>query len=60
MLTASGVPLLTGGPFILIMLIKGEYDFIAAACLIFYGLALFAGSHYTFVDIIGLGSVRFY
>lgn len=55
MLTATGVPLLTGGLFILIMLMKGEYDYIAAACLIFYGLALFAGSHYTFVDIKWLG-----
>jgi len=55
MLTASGVPLLTGGMFILIMLIKGEYDYIAAACLVFYGLALFAGSHYTFIDIKWLG-----
>lgn len=55
MLTASGVPLLTGGVFILIMLTKGEYDFIGSACLIFYGLALFAGSHYTFVDIKWLG-----
>ncbi|MGB4400648.1 MAG: hypothetical protein WBJ10_14845 [Daejeonella sp.] len=55
LLTASGVPLVTGGLFILIMLMKGEYAFIAAACLIFYGLALFAGSHYTFVDIKWLG-----
>lgn len=55
LLTASGVPLVTGGIFILIMLMKSEYDFIAAACLIFYGLALFAGSHYTFVDIKWLG-----
>jgi hypothetical protein len=55
MLIASAVPLLTGGLFILIMLIRGEYDLIASACLIFYGLALFAGSHYTFVDIKWLG-----
>ncbi len=55
LLTASGVPLLTGGLFIIIMLMKGEYDYIAASCLIFYGLALFAGSHYTFVDIKWLG-----
>ncbi len=55
LLTASGIPLVTGGLFILIMLMKGEYAFIAAACLIFYGLALFAGSHYTFVDIKWLG-----
>ena len=55
LLTASGVPLVTGGLFIIILLMKSEYDFIAATCLIFYGLALFAGSHYTFVDIKWLG-----
>ncbi len=55
LLTASGVPLLTGGLFIIIMLMKGEYEVIASGCLIFYGLALFAGSHYTYVDIKWLG-----
>lgn len=55
MLRASGVPLLTGGLFILILLGRGDYDHVAPACLIFYGLALFAGSYYTFVDIKWLG-----
>jgi len=55
LLAASGVPLFTGGLFIIIMLMKGEYEVIAAGCLIFYGLALFAGSHYTYVDIKWLG-----
>ena len=55
LLTASGVPLVTGGLFIIIMLMRSEYDFIAASCLIFYGLALFSGGHYTFVDIMWLG-----
>jgi len=55
LLTATGVPLVTGGLFIIILLMKGEYDLIASGCLIFYGLALFSGSHYTYVDIKWLG-----
>ncbi len=55
LLTASGVPLVTGGMFVIIMLMKAEYMLIAPGCLIFYGLALFAGSHYTYVDVKWLG-----
>lgn len=55
LLTASGVPLVTGGLFVIIMLMKAEYTLIAPGCLIFYGLALFAGSHYTYVDVKWLG-----
>lgn len=55
LLTASGVPLITGGLFVLIMLFEAEYWLIAPGCLIFYGLALFAGSHYTYVDVKWLG-----
>ncbi|MHB1178731.1 MAG: hypothetical protein ACYCZO_10415 [Daejeonella sp.] len=55
LLSAVAIPLFTGGLFILIMLAKGEYSLIAAACLIFYGLSLVAGSHYTFVDVKWLG-----
>lgn len=55
LIAAMGVPLFTGGLFILIMLAKGEYTLIAPACLIFYGLALVAGSHYTYIDIKWLG-----
>lgn len=55
LLAAIAVPLLTGGIFILIMLAKEDYTMIAAACLIFYGLALVAGSHYTYNDVKWLG-----
>ncbi len=55
LLASIAVPLLTGGLFILIMLAKGDYTMIAAACLIFYGLALVAGSHYTYSDVKWLG-----
>ncbi|MEJ7778815.1 MAG: hypothetical protein WKF68_04420 [Daejeonella sp.] len=55
LLSAMAVPLFTGGLFILIMISKGDYPYIASACLIFYGLALVAGSHYTYTDIKWLG-----
>jgi hypothetical protein len=35
-----GVPLVTGGIFIILLLLSDHYGLIAAACLIFYGLAL--------------------
>ncbi len=49
------IPLLTGGFFILILLLRGSYGIIAPACLIFYGLALVAASQYTFSDVKWLG-----
>lgn len=49
------IPLVTGGLFILILLIRGEYAIISSACLIFYGLALIAASHYTLSDVKWLG-----
>lgn len=53
--TNLAVPLLTGGLFILILLIRGEYGIIASACLVFYGLALISGGQYTFSDVKWLG-----
>jgi hypothetical protein len=55
MLFAAGVPLFSGGLFILILMLRGEYSIIFPACLIFYGLSLVAGSHYTFTDVKLLG-----
>lgn len=55
LLAASGIPFFTGGLFIVILLLREEYSFIASACLIFYGLALVAGSQYTFNEIKWLG-----
>src|SRR5690606_40612952 len=49
------IPLVSGGLFILILIIRGEYHIIAPACLIFYGLALVSGSHYTLSDVKWLG-----
>ncbi|MBE7174761.1 MAG: hypothetical protein INR69_00060 [Mucilaginibacter polytrichastri] len=55
LLTQMSIPLAAGGLFIFALLFRGETDLIAAACLIFYGLALVAGSTFTFADVKGLG-----
>jgi hypothetical protein len=49
------LPLVTGGLFILTLIIKEQYDLIAASMLIFYGLALVAASQFTFSDVKWLG-----
>jgi hypothetical protein len=49
------LPLITGGIFILILLSNGDFHLVAPACLLFYGLSLVAGSHYTFSDVKWLG-----
>lgn len=49
------IPILAGGLFIAGMLKYGEWRFVAATCLIFYGLALINGSKYTLTDIRYLG-----
>jgi hypothetical protein len=49
------IPLIAGGLFILAMLQRGDWHFIAPACLVFYGLALVNGSKYTLTDIRYLG-----
>lgn len=50
------VPLLTGGLFILSLILHGDDDKVAAACLLFYGLALISGSQYTLSDVKWLGA----
>jgi len=49
------IPLITGGVFILILLSKGMFGFLAPATLIFYGLALVNASKFTFEEIKSLG-----
>ncbi len=49
------IPLFTGGVFILILILKGQFGIVASSSLIFYGLALVAGSHYTLSDVKWLG-----
>ncbi len=55
LLKSGAVPLLTGGCFVLLLLLQGHYGIIAPGCLIFFGLALFAASQYTFGDVKWLG-----
>jgi len=55
MLSNLAVPLVTGGLFLLILLVQGNLYLIAPAMLIFYGLALINGSKYTLNDIRYLG-----
>lgn len=55
LLVNMAIPLVTGGILILILLYRGYFGIIAPATLIFYGLALVAGSHYTVTDVKWLG-----
>lgn len=49
------IPLISGGVFALLLLKQGYYDLIAPVTLLFYGLACFAASKYTFRDVQYLG-----
>lgn len=49
------IPLLTGGVFALIYLIRGDISIVASSTLIFYGLALVNASKYTYGEVHYLG-----
>ncbi|WP_104384241.1 hypothetical protein [Sphingobacterium sp. HMA12] len=55
LLFAVSIPLVTGGLLALILLAQGYYHLIAGMLLIFYGVALAAGSIYTFTEVRWLG-----
>ncbi|QIH35789.1 hypothetical protein [Sphingobacterium sp. DR205] len=55
LLFAVSIPLVTGGLLVLILLAQGYYHLIAGMLLIFYGVALAAGSIYTFTEVRWLG-----
>ena len=55
MLYHLGLPLLTGGVFSLIFLLRGDIEMVASATLIFYGLALINVSKFTFPEVHYLG-----
>jgi hypothetical protein len=48
-------PLAVGGIFLLMLVDKGMYGFVAPGCLIFYGLAVINGGKYTLSEIQYLG-----
>jgi hypothetical protein len=49
------IPLAAGGFFVLGLLYRSDWEFVAPSCLIFYGLALVNASKYTLTDIRYLG-----
>jgi len=53
-----GVPLITGGIFILLLIYKGYILLVGPATLIFYGLALYSASRYTVRDVGTLGMIQ--
>lgn len=55
LLATVTVPLLAGGMFTVLLILKGEYGMVASTLLIFYGLALNAASTFTFREARWLG-----
>ena len=55
LLINMAIPLVSGGLFTFILIFHGHYGIVASSTLIFYGLALIAGSHYTYSDVKGSG-----
>lgn len=49
------IPLAAGGVLIIALLSRGYFMIVAPACLLFYGLALINGSHFTYSDVRYLG-----
>ncbi|PAU92760.1 hypothetical protein CK503_14810 [Aliifodinibius salipaludis] len=58
MLTNMAVPLTTGGIFVLILLSQDLIGLIAPSTLLFYGLALFTASKFTYDDLKYLGLIQ--
>lgn len=52
------IPLVIGGLVCLVLILKGQLDYVAPLTLIFYGLALINASNFTFNDIRGLGAIQ--
>ncbi|MDH6306673.1 preprotein translocase subunit SecG [Parabacteroides sp. PF5-5] len=50
-----GIPLIAGGVFCLILLMKGDIRMVIAGTLIFYGIALINASKFTFEEVHYLG-----
>ena len=58
LLINMSIPLVSGGLFTFILIYHGHYGVVAPATLIFYGLALVAGSHYTYSGVKSLGIIE--
>lgn len=58
LLINMAIPLVSGGLFTFILIYHGHYGIVAPATLIFYGLALVSGSHYTYSGVKSLGIIE--
>lgn len=58
LLRAVAYPLVAGGLLVLVFIARGWFAFVAPACLVFYGLALVAGSRYTYRMVEWLGILQ--
>ena len=55
LLINMAIPLISGGLFTFILIYRGYYGVVAPTTLIFYGLSLVSGSHYTYSGVMSLG-----
>lgn len=58
LLVNMAIPLLTGGVLILILIVKGMIGLIAPFTLLFYGLALYNASKFTYEEVRSLGLIQ--
>ncbi|MEK6479842.1 hypothetical protein WJR50_20030 [Catalinimonas sp. 4WD22] len=58
LLTSMAVPLVAGGVLILILLSKGLIGLVAPLTLLFYGLALYNASKFTYDEVRSLGMIQ--
>lgn len=58
MVTSMAVPLVAGGILVLVLLSKGFIGLIAPLTLLFYGLALYSASKFTYNDVKLLGLIQ--
>jgi len=58
MIANMGIPLATGGILIMILLLKGFTGLMAPLTLLFYGLALYSASRFTYDDLKILGIIQ--
>ncbi|MDR6942320.1 signal transduction histidine kinase [Mucilaginibacter pocheonensis] len=58
LLVNMAIPLVSGGLFTFILIYHGHYSIVAATTLIFYGMALVSGSHYTYSAVKSLGIIQ--
>ena len=58
MLLSMAIPLVAGGLLILVMIAKGLLGLIAPLTLLFYGLALYNASQFTYVEVKNMGLIQ--